>query len=195
MKKNQILYLFAALAIFASCKKEDAKPNATGINGTYKFNGMHAKTNSTVTSDDGEKIVSLAEWSSADNTGTIVFNDPVATNTNFSYSVNSTVTNNIYEDNKLINSMSKPFVVIIPNTNSVSSYQLIGADSIYFPKGGFVSIGGTTSSSNAGGGHYKLSGNTLTLDMSGSKDSTFSDSGIMYQTKQSVIASIVLIKQ
>ena len=195
MKKNYLLYLFAALAILASCKKDDAKTNSTGINGTYTFNGMHAKTNSTVTSDDGEKIVSLSEWSSADNKGTIVFNDLVATNTNFSYSVNSTATNNYYEDDKLINSISMPFVVTIPNTNSVSTYQLIGADSIYFPKGGFVSIGSTTSSSNAGGGHYKLNGNTLTLDMSGTKDSTFSDSGITYQMTQSVVASVVLIKQ
>jgi hypothetical protein len=195
MKRNQILYLFAALAILVSCKKDDVKPDATGIDGTYKFNGMHAKTSNTLTSDDGEKIVSLAEWSSADNKGTIVFKNLVATNTNFSYSVSSTVTYNYYEDNKLITSMTSPFEVTIPNTNSVSTYQLIGADSIYFPQGGLVSIGTTTSSSNAGGGHYKLSGNTLTFDMSGTKDSTFSDSGIKYTVKQSVTASVILIKQ
>ena len=196
MKKNHILLLVAALAIIASCKKDDTNNNnSTGINGTYKFNGMHSTTNSTLTSNDGEKVVTLADWTSANNQGTIVFNNGNATNTNFSYSVNSVSKGYYYEDNNLVDSMSSPFAVTIPTTNSVSSYQLIGADSIYFPKGGFVTIGTSTTSSNAGGGHYKMSGNQLTLIINGTKDSTFSDTGVMYNMLQSVVSNIVLIKQ
>ena len=196
MKKNHILFLVAALAIIASCKKDDTnKNNSNGINGTYTFNGMHSTTSSTLTSDDGEKVVSVADWTSANNQGTIVFNSGNATNTNFSYSVNSVSKAYYYEDNILVDSMSSPFVVAIPTSNSVSTYKLIGADSIYFPKGGLVAIGTTTSSSNAGGGHYKMSGNQLTLTLNGIIDSTFSDTGVKYNVQQSVVSSIVLIKQ
>jgi len=196
MKTNHLLFLVAALAIFASCKKDGTNNNnASGINGTYTFNGMHSTTSSTLTSDDGEKVVTLADWLSANNQGTIVFNNGNATNTNFSYSVNSVSKAYYYEDNILVDSMSSPFVVAIPTSNSVSTYKLIGADSIYFPKGGLVAIGTTTSSSNAGGGHYKMSGNQLTLTINATKDSTFSDTGVKYIVQQSVVSSIVLMKQ
>lgn len=66
---------------------------------------------------------------------------------------------------------------MIPTTNPVSSYQLIGADSIYFPKGGLVNR------------------NQLTLTINAIKDSTFSDTGVKYILQQSVVSSIVLIKQ
>lgn len=84
---------------------------------------------------------------------------------------------------------------MIPTTNPVSSYQLIGADSIYFPKGGLVAIGTNISSGNAGGGHYRMNGNQLTLTINAIKDSTFSDSGVKYILQQTVVSSIVLIKQ
>lgn len=195
MKNKQLLYLFAALAIIASCKKDDTKTNATGIDGTYKFNGIHATTNSTITTDDGEKTITLSDWTSTNNQGTLVFENGQVTNTNFSYSVNSVSKGYYYQDNLLMDSVSSPLVVTIPTTNSVSTYQLIGSDSIYFPKGGFVAIGSTTTTSNPGGGHYKLSGNQLILNVSGTKDSTFSDSGVMYNVQQSVVSSIVLLKQ
>lgn len=195
MKKKQLLYVFAALAILSSCKKEDTKNSTSGIDGTYKFSGMHSTTSSTVTTDDGEKTVTLADWTSANNQGTLVFNNGQATTTNFSYSVNSVSTGYFYQDNILVDSESAPLVVTIPPSSSVSTYQLIGSDSIYFPKGGLVSMGSTTSASNPGGGHYKFSGNQLTLSLSSISDSTFSDSGVKYTMQQSVATSIVLIKQ
>lgn len=195
MKTKQLLYVFAALAMLASCKKDGTKNSASGIDGTYKFNGMHSTTNSTVTSDDGGKTVTLADWTSNNNQGTLVFNNGQVTTTNFSYSVNSISKGYFYQDNILVDSASAPLVVTIPPTNSISTYQLIGSDSIYFPKGGLVSMGSTTSPSNPGGGHYKFSGNQLTLNVNGTVDSTFSDSGVKYTMQQSVVTSILLIKQ
>ena len=121
---------------------------------------MHAKTNSTITGDDGEKTVSLADWTSANNMGTVDFKNGILTNSDFSYSVNSEATGYYYENNVLVDSVSLPFSVTIPKTNSVGTYKLIGADSIYFPEGGFVTYGNTTTTSNPGGGHYKLNGNS-----------------------------------
>lgn len=195
MKNKQLLYLFAALSILASCKKDDTKTNDTGIDGTYTFNGMYATTITVITTDDGKKITSLSDWTSANNQGTIVFDNGKATKTNFSYSMRSAFSGNSYQDNLLLDSVSSPLIVIIPITNSVSTYHLIGSDSIHFPKSGFVTIGSTTTTSNPGGGHYKLNGNQLTLNINGTKDSTFSDSGVMYKVQQSVVSGIVLQKQ
>ena len=85
--------------------------------------------------------------------------------------------------------------VTIPKTNSAGTYKLIGADSIYFPEGSLVTYGNVSTSSKPGGGHYKLNGNQLILDINGTTDSTFSDSGVMYEIKQSVEASMILTKQ
>ncbi len=70
-------------------------------------------------------------------------------------------------------------------------------DSIYFKEGGLtVAIDGLTSyAGKAGGGHYKLSGNMLTITQSISKDSSFTDSGESYLLHESAVATISLEKQ
>jgi hypothetical protein len=195
MQKNKVLLLLAGLTILASCKKDEAKTNSAEIEGAYTFSSMHAKTNSTTTSDDGLKTVSLADWTTVNNMGTIVFKNGILTNSDFSYSVNSKATGYYYQNDILLDSVNIPLTVTIPKTNSTGTYKLVGADSIYFPAGSLVTYGNLTTSSNPGGGHYKLNGNQLILDISSATDSTFSDSGVMYEIKQSVEASIILTKQ
>ena len=195
MQKNPVLYLLAVVTILASCKKDEAKTNSASIEGTYTFNSMHAKTNSTITGDDGLKTVSLADWTTINNMGSIVFKNEILTNSDFSYSVNSKATGYYYQNDILLDSVSIPLTVTIPKTNSTGTYKLIGADSIYFPEGSLTTYGNVTTSSKPSGGHYKLNGNQLILDISGTTDSTFSDSGVMYEVKQSVVASMILTKQ
>jgi len=109
--------------------------------------------------------------------------------------VNSKATGYYYQNDILLDSVSIPLTVTIPKTNSTGTYKLIGADSIYFPEGSLTTYGNVTTSSKPSGGHYKLNGNQLILDISSTTDSTFSDSGIMYEVKQSVDASMILTKQ
>jgi hypothetical protein len=195
MKKNHFFCLVAVIAIIISCKKEDAKTNSSSIDGTYKFESISAKTNSTIIGNDGEKMVTISDYNSSDNKGTVVFDNGHATSKDLSYSVNSVATGYFYENGILTDSTSLPYSVTVPASNSVSTYKLVGADSIYFSQGGFVSIGSATATSNTGGGHYKISGNQLIFNLTGSKDSTFAISGVTFQMKESVIASVVLSKQ
>lgn len=207
MKNKQVVYLFAALAILASCKKDNTKTKVSGIDGTYTFNGVRSMTNDTLINDNGIKIITPMEWTSDNNQGTFVFDNGQVTVTNFNYSVNlSQIESYFYHDNIFYDSVSSaPTLVTILPTNSVSTYQLVGSDSIYFPNGGFVGITPSTgtfvnikaisTTNNPGGGHFKLSGNQLTLNIRNSTDSTFSLLGVMYTVQESVVSSIVLQKQ
>lgn len=194
MKRNSYLCLLVIITVIASCKKDDAKTSSSSIEGTYSFKGLTAKTNSTITGDDGEKVVTVTNYSTTNNMGTVVFDNSKVTNTGLSYSVNSIATGYFYEDNVLIDSTSYPFTVSIPATNSVSSYQLIGADSIYFPNGS-ISSGLAGGESIPSGGRYTIAGNLLTISMRVAKDSAFTDSGIEFQMVESAITSIELEKQ
>lgn len=194
MKRNSYLCLLVIITVIASCKKDDAKTSSSSIEGTYSFKSLTAKTNSTITGDDGEKVVTVTNYSTTNNMGTVVFDNSKVTNTGLSYSVNSIATGYFYEDNVLIDSTSYPFTVSIPATNSVSSYQLIGADSIYFPNGS-ISSGLAGGESIPSGGRYTIAGNLLTISMRVAKDSAFTDSGIEFQMVESAITSIELEKQ
>lgn len=194
MKRNSYLCLLVIITVIASCKKDDAKTSSSSIEGTYSFKSLTAKTNSTITGDDGEKVVTVTNYSTTNNMGTVVFDNSKVTNTGLSYSVNSIATGYFYEDNVLIDSTSYPFTVSIPATNSVSSYQLIGADSIYFPNGS-ISSGLAGGESIPSGGRYTIAGNLLTISMRVAKDSSFTDSGIEFQMVESAITSIELEKQ
>lgn len=73
MKKHHILSLLAVIAILGSCKKDDTNTDTTSIHGTYQFKYITAKTNSTITGSDGEKVVTTSEYTTINNHGTVVF--------------------------------------------------------------------------------------------------------------------------
>jgi hypothetical protein len=189
MKRNLLLMLSSVMIILASCKKDDTKASSTDIQGTYKFKSISAKTNSTVTGTDGEKEITTTDYTSINNAGTVVIDASNFTSTGFSYEVNSTTTASFYQNNQFVDSISEPFNVVIPPTNSTASYKLIGSDSIYFQNGSLASgIGGN-------GGRYTLSGNMLTIKQNGSKDSTFQLSGVTFHVVETALATFVLEKQ
>jgi hypothetical protein len=197
MKRNILLMLSAILIILSSCKKDDTKAEATGIQGTYKLKSVSAQTNSTVTGTDGEKEVTVADYTSINNAGTVVIGQTNFTATGLSYEVNSTARASFYQDNQFVDSFSMPFNVVIPATNSTAPYKLIGTDSIYFQNGSLTSAITADGSVQAGGngGRYTLSGNLLTLKQNASKDSSFQDSGVTFHLVETVLATIVLEKQ
>lgn len=197
MKRNLILTVSTLVIMLASCNKDHTNGDTNNITGTYKLQSVSAKTNSTLTTTDGEKEIMVSEYTGTNNAGTIVVDGARFSATGLSYEVNSTATAYYYQDNELIDSFSMPFNVKIPASNSVAPYKLIGTDSIYFSQGSFASpltADGTTQTA-ASGGKYTMSGNILTIKQSGSKDSTFSDSGVTFHMVETVLATIVLEKQ
>ena len=197
MKKHFALSLLTVIVILISCKKESNTDNNAAIEGTYKLKYLTAKTNSTITGDDGEKAVTISDYTTIDNQGTIVFDNSNLSATGLSYTVDTIANVYLYQDNQLINSSSYPFQFTLPASNSVASYKLIGADSIYFPGGSLTAGVGGNGSIQAGpsGGRYSLNGKLLTLTQNASKDSTFIESGVTFHMSESAVSSVVMEKQ
>lgn len=197
MKRNLFLMLSAIVIIFAACSKDHTNPDTNGIEGTYKLKSISAKTNSTITGTDGEKEITVSDYTGSNTAGTIVVDGSKFSATGLSYEVNSTATAYFYQDNEFIDSFSMPFNVKIPASNSAAPYKLVGADSIYFSQGSFASsltADGTIETAGSGG-KYTMSGNLLTIKQNASKDSTFMDSGVTFHMVETVLATIVMEKQ
>jgi len=197
MKRNLLLLLSSILIIPVSCNKDQTNPGSNAIQGTYKLKSISAKTNSTITGTDGEKEITVSDYTTINNAGTIVIDGSKFLATGLSYEVNSTTTASFYQDNQFIDSFSMPFNVIIPSTNSTAPYKLVGTDSIYFQNGSLTSgiAGNGSSQSGANGGRYTLSGNLLTIKQNASKDSTFQDSGVTFHMVETALATVVMEKQ
>lgn len=197
MKRHLILSAFTIIVTFASCKKDsNTDTNSTGIQGTYKLKYLTAKTSSIATSDD-EKSVTTSNYTTINNQGTIVFDNSKMSSTGLTYTVDTIAKYWLYEGADLVDSSSFPFKFTQPSTNSSAVYELIGADSIYFPQGSVTSGVGTSGSTQSGpnGGRYSWNGKLLTLTQPVAKDSSFEDSGETVHLVESAVVSVVLEKQ
>lgn len=183
--------------MICSCKKDDSNKNPSALQGTYNLMYVTAKTNSIITTSDGDKSVTISQYKTTNNQGVVTFAPSNYTSTNVSYSIQTVATNYSYEDGELLDSSSYPFTYQSPTINATGPYQVISADSIYFPKSGFyVGADGSGGSQNVpGGARYVLDGSTLTISQSAAKDSSFADSGIYYQLHDEAVASMVFQKQ
>ena len=182
--------------MLASCKK-DKTSTATGIEGTYKVKSFSAQTQSSIAGNLGDKIVTISNYTTTSNGGTLTFANNTMTATGPTYSVNTQAEFYEYYNNTLLDSASYPFNFTLPPSNSTGQYQLVGADSIYFPNGGITitSDGSTTYQGQASGGRYSISGKVLTITQSVAKDSSFTDSGETYILHESANGSMELEKQ
>ena len=102
-----------------------------------------------------EKSVTISDYTTDNNTGTIKFDGSTMTATNIGYSVDFIATGYFYTNGVLDDSLDVPFTGTIPPTSSTATYKKVGADSIYVQSGVITSVssGGNTQSS---GGGYKL---------------------------------------
>ena len=196
MKKYVSVVLLAMTVLVFSCEKDDTATHTGSIEGNYIFKYLTSQTSSTLTDDEGGKAVSLANYTTTDNKGTVVIDANKITTTGFTYSVNATSSNYFYQDNQLVDSVNFPLIITIPPISSAVSYKLLGSDSI-FVADGLVPAGGVGGVTNSGGsgGRYKLEGNVLTITQHFSKDSVFTDTGIQYRLQESALSSIVMEKQ
>ena len=188
--------ILAMIVMLASCKK-DKTSSTTGIEGTYKFKNLSAQTQSSIAGNLGDKIVTLSDYTTTNNGGTLTFANNTMTASGLTYTVNTQAEFYEYYNNDLLDSASYPFNFTLPASNSNGQYQLVGADSIYFPNGGITitSDGSTTYQGQASGGHYSISGSVLTITQYVVKDSSFTDSGESYILHESATGSMQLEKQ
>jgi hypothetical protein len=194
----------AAIAIifFVSCKKDSSSSSSSDpLTGTWSFVGMNVQTQVTDNySDAGTayKDVSTSNYQAANPAGTVVFSGGTATSTGIAYSVSTTVYDQSYEDNVLIDTFSEPFTFSIQPTSSSSKYQIIGTDSVFFPGGAFISsssLAGGTQQTVASGYKFHISGDMLTMTSVYAADSTVNSSGLLEQLNEQANYSVTLKKQ
>lgn len=159
----------ALLTIAISCKKSSAPPSNV-VTGTWNFVNMSTQTqvNAVVS---GDSTVTYANYITQNNSGSITFTMDSMDVNSLAYSVSSTATTYAYYQGKIYDTLTTPFSATLPATSMNVSYKLIGTDSLYFPNGGLLPAG-ITSSSQGQGGRFVISGDTLRMTVSGSDTTT-----------------------
>lgn len=140
---RKILSLSLPLALFlAACgnKDDDPKPAGDALSGTYEYVSIYVKGTSESTMTDPDfpdlKMITNMEYTTIENKGTCVFENGKMTSTNLSYKVSSNFVVESFSDGVSDGEpVSRPFNWTAPNTNAVSTYKLIGTDSVYFDQG------------------------------------------------------------
>ena len=191
--------LFSIIAVSTilccySCKKDD-KPSGA-ITGNWKFVSIHAETQSTAQYNDGTedvKSVTISDYTSENNTGTVSFNGNTANSTGIGYDVTSTAKSYDYYNNVLSDSSEFPFTVNIPPSNSTATYQIIGQDSIVFSNGALGAQ--TTAGASASGGRFSIDGNILTLKSNIVQDTTMNLGGLIVTDHEFAAATLTLQRQ
>jgi hypothetical protein len=143
-----------------SCKKSNG-PASNSVTGDWNFVNMNTQTKVTAVSS-GDTSVSYANYITQANAGTIDFTIDSMNVSNFAYSVNTTVTSYFYYQGTIYDTLMSPLTASLPPTSMNVNYKLIGSDSMYFPNGGLLPAG-LTSTSSGQGAHFVLSGDTLRL--------------------------------
>jgi hypothetical protein len=193
-KLTPFLFLGCILLVLASCQKEKsvdtlgATPgsgsnggNGSGSNlpgtsngseiGTWNFIGAHCTTYQSSESNGfggNTKVVTVSDYTTDNNTGTIQFDGSTMTASNLSYTMNSMATSYIYSANG-VDTFSFPFSASIPNTSSTASYKKIVTDSIYVQSGVFTNLdpsGTGTVQGIASGYKLKWDGDKMYMSMS-----------------------------
>lgn len=157
------------LTIVVSCKKSSAPPS-NAVSGTWNFVDMSTQTRVDAVVS-GDTTVTYASYITQNNSGSITFTLDSMDVNGLAYSVSSTATTYAYYQGKIYDTIITPITATLPATSMNVGYELIGTDSLYFPNGGLLPSG-ITSSSQGQGGHFVISGDTLRLTVSGTDTTT-----------------------
>lgn len=190
MKVRTMLFL---AVLFASCTKEESleiidNPGSGQLQGNYVFLSMQAHTNATIELADGidiVKTVTISDYITKNNVGTVTIDGGKFTTTGMGYSIDTTIKGYYYLNGVLDEEIEMPFQFSIPPLNSVAPYKLVGTDSLVFT-GGIVSLpsgGGSGAPSPESRAKYAFSGDTLIMYQGYNSKTTTLESGMtMTQT-------------
>ena len=169
--------------------------------GTWTFINMHATTSSSVEYNTGfsnEKAVTVSDYTTQNNAGTITFDGSKMTATGLAYDVNAIAKTYMYTNNALNDSLDFPFTANIPSsTASNATYKKVTSDSIYIQSGAFTGMdpnGGTTQGMPSG---YRLKwdGDKMYMSMSYTQTSNQVVSGMTQKTTMRITSVTTLQKK
>jgi len=197
MRTAAKLLLLSLIIVFTSCQKEvdnvtsnnpggpgggGGTNSTTNIEGDYDFVGVSAHTESAITvaaSGSEVKAVTVSDYVTKNNTGTIKITGDQFISTDLGYSIDTTVNVKTYLDNVLFDDSDVPFTGSTPPTSNTSPYVRNSSDSITVT--GFMGIpsdpSGTIQTGPVG---LKLgwSGDTLLLRVNTSFTQSVSQNGV-----------------
>lgn len=199
----KLLLLLTIIIGISSCQKEVSLQNSnnsgssggaggtggsggtnstSNIEGDYDFVGMTAHTQSTVTVNEAgieAKTVTTSDYATKDNTGTATFTSTDFTFTNLSYTIDTTMSFQLYQDNQLIDSETLPFTESAPPTTSTNPYVRVSSDSLTMTGPlGVASDPTGTPPTGATGVKLAWSGDTLLLKINGSFNQSITQNGV-----------------
>lgn len=145
-----------------SCKKNNSSTATTAntLTGSWALLEIIVHTRSAVDQaygGDDYEDVTVSDYTTTKNSGTIAFSGAVATTTGITYEASFIALDSSYLDGQLVGIVDAPFDITIPATSGTSKYQQIGSDSLYFPAGGVFSMG------TSGGTQTTPVGSTFTI--------------------------------
>ena len=159
MKRVFPVLIVITAIVFYSCQKElhdgattppveppvnvDSSNLIDSIKGDWNFVDITAETQSSseyVLPGSSRKTLAFMDYITTNNHGTVTIDDSMIHTMDITYTVSSTIKTYTYVDGVLIDSNETSINMAFPETESIAPYKVIGADSIFFPKGGFTDI-------------------------------------------------------
>jgi hypothetical protein len=195
MMGNRILAL-GILICFLACKKDNNNTASTALAGTWSFNGIHAKTSSSATDVEGGiqyTTVTTSEYTTTANAGTIRIAGNTMTGTGITYAANMNIFVTDYEGTNILDTFSTSMLYNVPPTNSTSTFEVIGADSIHYTSAGLPGSGG--SGAPASGSKFSIEGDILTLTSNIVQDKVFDTLGVAITQHETATVVTTLKKQ
>lgn len=169
----RLLYSLAIIGAFllvvVSCKKSSSPPS-NAVTGNWTFVNMNAQTK-VVAVVSGDSALSFANYITQNNAGTIDFTiDSMAVNS-LAYTVNTTVLTYFLYYGIPYDTVTAPLTASVPPTSMKVAYKLVNQDSLYFPNGGLLPSG-ITSTSSGQGARFTISHDTLRMTVSAADTTT-----------------------
>ncbi|WP_298710083.1 hypothetical protein [Chitinophaga sp.] len=172
------------------------------LDGTYEFVNVSltAKTE-TSTSSFGMtvKTVSDVEYTSTDNTGTVVIDGNKISSTNFSYSIEATMKTQMYSNGVPLpgSGTEVPFVYDMPSSNSEGTFKYVGTNEIQYLEGGFIEIPSTGQQlpSTPNTSKYEVKNGELILTAVINETQNIVEQGQTWTVKQTGVATTRLKKK
>jgi hypothetical protein len=148
-----------------SCSKDNNNTGSSALNGSWTFNGFHAKTLSSAQDTEAGivfKTVTTSDYTTTNNAGTVNISGTTMTGTGVAYSADLGIFVTDYEDGAITDTFSTSLPVTIPPTNSTTTFEVIGSDSIHFTSASLLGSAGNGSPAS-NGARFSVAGDLLTL--------------------------------
>jgi hypothetical protein len=192
--RTKWIFISTVCILFAACKKDTATTNSTSLSGDWTFEGFNAQTSSTDIDNEGGEIfktVTTSDYTTEANGGSVNISGNTMTGAGITYSANMKVFVSEYDDDVLDDTLTTFLPITIPPTNSVSTFDVIGSDSIHYTSASMFGSGGNGSPASDGA-KFSISGDVLTLTSSVTLDKVIDTLGetIMQHETATVIATL-----